>query len=183
MNRQLLVVTGSDPYRGLNPYSMARELEDAVNGHRRRLGLRALRPNRVLAAAARQHSERMRNLDFFNHEDLLDCSSVSERVATIEARRWALLAENLAAGQWTPEQIVEGWLDSPGHRANLEDPRVSEIGTSVALGGQLRTSITQLYGCEGMRLEPHHLEPEQLAAQWSHLRRSLDSAIERCIPR
>jgi len=45
---------------------------------------------------------------------------------------WASVAENVAAGQTTAEEVVNTWLASPGHCANLMDPRYSESGVARA---------------------------------------------------
>ena len=122
------------------------ELELLVNDHRRSCGLRELRRHPILAAAARQHSSRMRNLDFFDHCDPYDRTSAQHRVQAVDRSPWRIVAENLAARAFTARQIVDGWIESPGHRANLEHPQLSHVGTSVALGGSMHTYATQVYG-------------------------------------
>jgi uncharacterized protein YkwD len=180
---QLLVVAASEPYRDLNPQGMARDLEAAVNGHRQRIGLRPLNPHGVLAAAARQHSQRMRNLGFFEHTDPRDRTSAVERVRAVDRKRWALIAENLAAGQRTAAQAFEGWLDSPGHRVNLEHPHVASVGTAVVLDGPLRTYITQLYGNEDALAVVGGLNAEHLTAGLRKLHHRVESRVSRCIRR
>ena len=44
--------------------------------------------------------------------------------------------ENIAAGQQTPEQVVLGWLDSPGHCSNIMSPDYTEIGVGYYYGEQ-----------------------------------------------
>ncbi|UBF24763.1 CAP domain-containing protein [Kovacikia minuta CCNUW1] len=39
-----------------------------------------------------------------------------------------MTGENIAAGYSTPEQVVQGWINSPGHRANLLNPSYTELG-------------------------------------------------------
>jgi uncharacterized protein YkwD len=136
------------PHAAADAVALARAVEAAVNVHRRRLGLSLLSPHPVLTAAAQQHSQRMRNLGFFAHTDPVDHSSAKKRVDAIDRRLWHLLAENLAAGMESADAVVEGWLDSPGHRANLEHPALTHFGTAVATGGPLGTYTTQLYGQE-----------------------------------
>ena len=45
------------------------------------------------------------------------------------------LGENIAAGQQTPSDVMTAWLNSPGHRANIEDPSFRSTGVGVAVGG------------------------------------------------
>jgi len=44
----------------------------------------------------------------------------------------ALLLENIAAGQTTPEQVIQGWLDSDGHCANIMNANFEEMGVALA---------------------------------------------------
>lgn len=161
----------------LGAAGVERALEAAINAHRQRVGLHPLQRNAALAAAARQHSERMRNLGFFSHVDPRDGTSVTERVEAVNGRGWRILAENLAAGYETAEQILHGWLGSPGHRRNLEHTGVSDFGTSVAFGGHMRSYVTQLYGSVGP------LDLEDTAAKLLELRRRAASAAARCVRR
>jgi uncharacterized protein YkwD len=56
-------------------------------------------------------------------------------------------AENAFCGFLTPEQAVEGWMNSPGHRANLLDPNSREVGLGYYLrDGDNRGYVTQDFG-------------------------------------
>ncbi|HJR68496.1 MAG TPA: CAP domain-containing protein, partial [Gammaproteobacteria bacterium] len=46
---------------------------------------------------------------------------------------WRGSGENVAAGQRTAEEVVEAWLDSPGHCATLMEPKFTETGIAFAL--------------------------------------------------
>jgi uncharacterized protein YkwD len=129
-----------------DPREASWRVEAAVNAHRRRLALPALEPHPVLAAAARQHAQRMRNLGFFAHVDPFDDTSPLQRVRAIDPRPWALLAENLSAGACAAEAIVQGWIDSPAHRANLEHPQLTHVGTELTVGGAFGAYAAQVYG-------------------------------------
>jgi uncharacterized protein YkwD len=133
----------------LSLVELALELEDAVNAHRRRLGRRELERDPALAAAARQHSQRMRNLGFFDHTDPYDRTSSMDRIEAVDPGPWTIVAENLAAGVWDADGILQSWLRSPGHRANVEHPELTLLGTDVAHGGPLRAYTTQVYGTRG----------------------------------
>jgi len=45
-----------------------------------------------------------------------------------------LVGENIAYGPKTADEVVQGWLDSPGHCANIMDPRFAEMGIAYAAG-------------------------------------------------
>ena len=150
--RRFVVVGDPPAFDRVDTIALARELEALLDDYRRSRGLRPLRPHSVLAAAARQHSARMRNLDFFDHRDPRDGTLPHQRVRAIDREPWRIVAENLAAGAWTARQILEGWIDSPGHRANLEHPDLTHVGTDVALGGSMRAYTTQVYGAESVSM-------------------------------
>ena len=102
-------------------------------------GLPALRENAKLRRAAEGHSADMVDRGFFDHTT----PSGVTMVARIKAVRylspefvWAI-GENLAWGTGslaTPREIMQAWMDSPGHRANVVKRSYREIGIGVATG-------------------------------------------------
>lgn len=120
------------------------EVVALTNDERRARGLVVLTADRRLAAAAQAHNDDMVRRGFFAHE-CPDGSSVAERVRAA-GYAFSLVAENLAAGQRTPAEVVQGWLDSPGHRANLLHRDVRQIGVGRTEGGPYGTTWTQVFG-------------------------------------
>ena len=59
-----------------------------------------------------------------------------------------LVGENIAAGQDTPRKVLDGWLTSPGHCANLMNPQFSELGAAYAVDPKSDAGIywTSLFG-------------------------------------
>ena len=53
--------------------------------------------------------------------------------ATRAGYAWVSIAENVAAGQTTADEVVSTWLASPGHCANLMNPRYSDTGVAYAV--------------------------------------------------
>lgn len=78
--------------------------------------------------AADKHSLDMATHNFFSHTGS-DGSSSSQR-ATAQGYSWNFIAENVAAGQTSLDQVVSGWLQSPGHCKNIMDARAQDIGLS-----------------------------------------------------
>ncbi|GLY28901.1 CAP domain-containing protein [Kineosporia sp. NBRC 101731] len=119
-----------------------RHLEDRVlrlvNEARRRAGSPPLRADERLRAAARGHSERMADLLFFSHQDP-DGSDPGQRMRA--SGHPAPGAENIAAGQPVAELVMQAWMNSPGHRANILNPQFVSLGVGVDLrpGGPLWT--------------------------------------------
>jgi uncharacterized protein YkwD len=83
--------------------------------------------NPALRCAARAHSLDMATANFFSHTNLAG-EGPGERMsqAGYDGRAWG---ENIAFGQSTPAQVVAGWMNSPGHCANIMSPTFTEIGT------------------------------------------------------
>lgn len=85
--------------------------------------------NDTLADAATRHSEDMASRNYFSHI-AKDGSDPTERVVRA-GYRYRVVAENIAAGQSEPREVIAGWLASPGHCANLMNPKVTEIGVGT----------------------------------------------------
>lgn len=97
-----------------------------TNAARAEEGLLPLTLNGLLTAAAQHHADAMAMEDFFDHINPISGSQPDERI-TETGYQWQTIAENIAAGDETPDDVVAGWLDSPGHRANILNPDFSEI--------------------------------------------------------
>jgi uncharacterized protein YkwD len=98
---------------------------ELTNDARRQAGCPALAHNDKLRLAAHLHSKDMSDNDYFSHTGL-DGSSPWERIARQGYSGGA--AENIAWGYRTPEAVVEGWMNSSGHRANILNCSLTEIG-------------------------------------------------------
>ncbi|WP_426204352.1 CAP domain-containing protein [Pseudomonas sp. TWP3-1] len=86
--------------------------------------------NAVLGGAAESHSRAMANNNFFDHKDR-DGRTPGDR-AELAGYSGQLVGENIAAGQDTVRKVVDGWLASPGHCANLMNPQYRELGAAYA---------------------------------------------------
>lgn len=102
-----------------------------TNQERAKAGLPPLRENPLLAQAALTHARAMAEGDFFAHENLVAGTGPADRVLTA-GYRWMTVAENIFAGAEAPETALAEWLNSPGHRANILNPQVREIGIGYA---------------------------------------------------
>jgi uncharacterized protein YkwD len=129
---------------------------DSVNAVRatgRTCGERSFGPaapvlwNAELAQAALAHSEDMASHHYFNHRGS-DGSFVGERTRRV-GYNWHRVGENIASGVRSPEDAMTGWLDSPGHCANLMDPGFTEMGTGYAINPISKAGTaywTQVFG-------------------------------------
>jgi uncharacterized protein YkwD len=70
--------------------------------------------------------------NYFEHEDLTG-HTPADRVRAVGYRE-KLVGENIAFGPRTADEVVQGWLDSPGHCENIMDPRFVQMGIAYASG-------------------------------------------------
>lgn len=106
-----------------------------------------LRWNDALGKAALAHSRDMATRRYFSHR-ARDGSQVAER-AVRAGYSWRRVGENIAFGQRTPEEAVAGWLDSPGHCANIMNGGFTDMGAAYGVTPERQTGIiywTQAFG-------------------------------------
>lgn len=104
----------------------ASRLIDYVNAARIENGLPAVPEHTRLSLAALTHARDMAENGFVEHKGS-DGSNLEQRV-TRTGYAWNLLAENVAAGQETVQEVVQGWMKSPGHKENILNEEITEIG-------------------------------------------------------
>jgi uncharacterized protein YkwD len=111
-----------------------------VNRKRSRAGLRPLERDRNLQRAAQRHNNRMVGSGCFSHQ----CSGEADLGGRLKStgylsgklRRWAY-GENIAWGmerRGTPAAVVDAWMGSPPHRANILSGSFRELGVGFATG-------------------------------------------------
>jgi uncharacterized protein YkwD len=102
---------------------------ELMNQHRVEVGCPALAWNADVAAVAQAHSEDMVARDFFSHTNP-DGESPFDRL-TNAGIGFSAAAENIAAGYASPESVLDAWLASAGHRANIENCALTEHGVGL----------------------------------------------------
>ncbi|MCP2342216.1 CAP domain-containing protein [Actinomadura rupiterrae] len=108
----------------------AAQVLSLVNAERAKHGCVALSVNTKLRAAAQGHSEDMVSRHFFDHTNP-DGKGPGDRIAAAGYPR-AAWGENIAYGQATPASVMDAWMHSPGHRANILNCAYRAIGVGVA---------------------------------------------------
>ncbi|QLE70964.1 stress protein [Streptomyces rectiverticillatus] len=123
---------------------LAAEVTALTNAERAAAGLRPLAADPRLAVAAQAHSDDMVARDFYAH------TSPEGREPWDRARAAGCphpgIGENIACGQRSAAEVVRGWMNSPGHRANILKPDFAHIGVGYATGSSAGTYWTQLFG-------------------------------------
>jgi uncharacterized protein YkwD len=106
----------------------------------------ALVLNARLGNSAYGHSRDMADNNYFSH-DSLDGRSMVDRI-NATGYAWSTVGENIAAGYDSVQSVVNGWMASDGHCANLMNPRFTEFGLACARNdaSHYRTYWTQNLG-------------------------------------
>jgi len=124
--------------------SASRVLE-LTNMERAKAGVPPLKLSGELTAAAQDYSNVLVQTGCFAHT----CGAVenfADRIGLAGYSGMTAAAENIAEGYPTPEAVVDGWMNSAGHRDNLLSPTYTEIGIGVAAGGPYGIAWTQDFG-------------------------------------
>jgi uncharacterized protein YkwD len=90
----------------------------------------------TLGGVALGHATDMAVHDYFEHQDRAG-QSPADRVRAVGYHE-KRVGENIAYGPESVEEVVRGWLDSPGHCQNIMDPRFAEMGIALATGRAAR---------------------------------------------
>ena len=125
-------------------------LVDAVialgNAERAKAGLPPLQRNTILVQAAQEYAGALAPGPCFAHT----CGPIpalADRLARAGYTSWERIGENIAAGDLTAEAVMQGWMASPGHRANILKPEHQEIGVGVETGtGPYTIYWVQVFG-------------------------------------
>jgi uncharacterized protein YkwD len=122
-----------------------------MNAQRTARGLRALKLQPTLGTAASAFAGQMVTQQFFDHTSPTGATVLSRIKATSYLRHafdW-MLGENIAWGSGslsTPGAIVDAWMHSPGHRANLLDRNFSDVGIGIVQGAPIALGDGELGG-------------------------------------
>ncbi|WP_418955705.1 sigma-70 family RNA polymerase sigma factor [Streptomyces tritici] len=120
--------------------SAAQQVVALVNSERAKAGCGPVTGHSLLDKAAQGHSEDMAARDFFDHTNP-DGDGPGERI-TAAGYQWSTYGENIAKGQRTPAAVMDAWMNSPGHRANILNCSFKEIGIGIHdAGGPYWTQV------------------------------------------
>ncbi|HEY9723499.1 MAG TPA: CAP domain-containing protein [Oscillatoriaceae cyanobacterium] len=117
-----------------------------TNAFRTAHGLPALEPDERLVEVARSRSDDMAKHDYFSHQSP-NGGDVFSMMHALHIY-YALAGENIARnayGKRAADVAVRGWIDSPGHRANILHPGFGHIGIGIEKDKQGRTYLTEVF--------------------------------------
>ncbi|MDF3147614.1 CAP domain-containing protein, partial [Streptomyces sp. T21Q-yed] len=122
----------STPQAQPTPTGAVAQVVALVNKERADAGCGPLTEDPQLNQAALGHSEDMDARDFFDHTNP-DGADPGQRI-TAAGYTWSTYGENIAQGQQTPEAVMDSWMNSPGHRANILNCSFKDIGVGIHEG-------------------------------------------------
>ena len=99
---------------------------ELVNRVRQQNGLPAMKLSVRLSNVAQNHASDMADQGYFSHKNSLGESSF-DRMAK-EGIQYMAAGENIAKGQPTPQDVMNSWMNSPGHRGNILSNKFNKIG-------------------------------------------------------
>ena len=110
--------------------SAEQEVLDLINEERARNGLGPLVATETLDAAAAWLAADLSTIDALDHTDTLG-RSLRDRLNAFDYPANSTIRENIAAGYATPEAVVKGWINSPGHYTNILAPEAEAAGVAL----------------------------------------------------
>ncbi|MCK7622449.1 sigma-70 family RNA polymerase sigma factor [Streptomyces sp. RS10V-4] len=114
------------------PTGVVDQVVALANKERTAAGCSPLTGDPQLQNAAQSHSDDMAARHFFDHSNP-DGADPGQRI-TAAGYRWSTYGENIARGQQTATAVMESWMNSPGHRANILNCSFKNIGVGVHNG-------------------------------------------------
>lgn len=122
--------------------ALENEVVRLVNIERSQKGLQPLKQNWELSRVARYKSQDMIDKGYFAHNS----PTYGSPFDMIEAFgiKFSAAAENIAQGQRTPQEVMNSWMNSPGHRNNILSPSYYQIGVGAAKDSKGNITWTQM---------------------------------------
>ena len=124
---------------------LSAQVVDLINAHRAQIGLAPLRVSPTLTASATWKARHMAAYGYMTHDDPGPPAqrTAGDRLAACgyPSATWG---ENIAMGYTTAQAVVDGWLASPGHRANIE--RADYVATGVGVAGTSQPYWAESFG-------------------------------------
>ena len=136
-----VVTTALSPQTAISPFEQ--EMFTRVNDYRVSQGLGKLLLDARLVKAAKGHNDLMSAMDTMSHQlpgelPLANPGNNDDRYDAVNYD-WNFAAENVAAGYQTPSAVMTGWINSPGHKANILTTSARDIGVAYNPNGNYWT--------------------------------------------
>ena len=103
-----------------------------VNEERAKKGLAPVRPDPILDETALRHAKDMLARSYYGHDSPEGTTALERSKAVGYKPRF--VGENVARGQYSPDEVMDGWMGSPVHREHILGGMFSDVGSAVAIG-------------------------------------------------
>lgn len=170
----LLLLSAMLPAARLTIAQFEQRIFELTNRERQRHNLPVLRYETGLADLARRHSQNMLQRDFFDHRDPQGLEVAGRQERYYPQIMLIHIGENLfkivdSRRNFSSAEIVDGWMNSPGHRANILNRDFTHIGVGVVVRGN-KLYATQNFGTPIVKL----LNPLPIRTRGLNLRLSFE---------
>lgn len=126
-----------------------KEVLTLTNEARKKKGLAALEYELRLEKSAQWMADDMATKNYFSHEDSFG-RTIGQRIPSFGYTDYAVLRENIAAGYSSAKEVVDSWLESPGHYKNIMCPKSKHLGIGFS---ENRDSKFKLYWVQNFGAE------------------------------
>ncbi|MBM7556221.1 CAP domain-containing protein [Halanaerobacter jeridensis] len=123
--------------------TMKKEVVNLVNQERQKRGLKPYQHYSKLANVAQKKAEDMRDNNYFSHQSPT-YGSPFEMLKEFNIQ-YSAAGENIARGQRTAEEVMNSWMNSPGHRKNILSEKYTHIGVGLAKNSQETNHWVQMF--------------------------------------
>jgi len=134
---------GDNQVEQSKPSAEAEQVLQLVNNERAKHGLQPLKMSEELRSIANLKSRDMADKKYFDHTS--PTYGTPFQMLQDFGVHYTSAGENIAAGQRTPEEVMNSWMNSSGHRANILNKNFDTIGIGLYQGGSYGTYWTQLF--------------------------------------
>lgn len=141
----------------------AAEVLTLTNAHRATLGMGALAPSASLTGAATWKAAHMAGFDYMSHDDPAPPVGRTWDQRIRDCGYSSGAGENIAYGYRSPQAVFQGWLDSAGHRRNIENPSYKVIGVGAAMSSDGTPYWAQVFGLRVQAGDAVQLQPPPIA--------------------
>lgn len=131
------------PTKSAEETSTEQEILKLVNAERSKAGVEPLTLNWELSRVAKFKSEDMRDNNYFSHTSPTYGSPFN--MIKNFGISYSAAGENIAAGQKTAQAVMDSWMNSSGHKANILSANYTQLGVGKATGGSYGTYWTQMF--------------------------------------
>lgn len=131
------------PPKSVNQSEQAKQVLALVNKERGKLGISPLALSDELSKVAQVKAQDMADNNYFSH-DSPTYGSPFDMMKKFNIK-YSYAGENIAAGQKTAEEVMNSWMNSSGHRANILNKNYTQLGVGYVKGGEYGTEWVQQF--------------------------------------